>query len=155
MSNNINTIQACIVKESRIFLKSDMSLDIVETKVIHNKLYSYISLINLLNSNSKFTVILSIEDKLLEELLNKFFEDGVEDDERDKLLDSLVDETINTVVGLAIKDFPIKYENLELGCPLKISKQNALQLLNDKDSQSLEIVTNSGSFICSVAYEMV
>ncbi len=153
MPSNIKVIQECIEKELKSFLKNDISLEIINTKAINNKLYNNISLINLLGSDTKFTVILSMQSNLMEALLNKFFEDGVEADEKDELLSDLIDETTNTIVGLAIKDFPLKYENLELGFPLKISKEDALKLLNENNSQSLEITTTDGSFTSSVTYE--
>ena len=150
MKDNMNLILNSIIKESGIFLNNDMQLNIVEKRVINNNLYSYSSIIDLSDDNMKYLVILSIEDKLLEELLNKFFKDGVEANEKDELLNDLVNETINTVVGLAMRNFSSEFENLELGLPLKLSKEDALKLLNKNISESLEIVTDKGSFICIV-----
>lgn len=138
----MNDILDCIIDEAKIFLNNNMSLNIVEIKATkNNTLDTHISLIDL-TGNEKFRVIISIEDRLFEILFHKFFKDGVEDSEKDELIDALPDEIINIIVGLAIRHFPLKYEDLVLGIPIKSSKENI--------SNGIEIITSEGSLICTI-----
>ena len=150
MKNDLNVILNSVVKESALFLKDDMLLELVEIKSIQNTILdNHIGLIEFVGSK-KFTVIISIEENLFEVLFNKFFKDGVEDDEKVELVDALPDEIINTVTGLAIRNFPLNCDDLVLGTPLKVKKENILKIIDKNVSQYLEIITKEGSFICIV-----
>ncbi len=150
MKNDINIILDSITKESEQFLENDMGLTLVETKQISdNGLDTHLSLIDLMG-DEKYTVLISMDDKLFEVLFNNFFEDDVEDDERDELVDALPLEIANTVTGLAIRNFPLNVDALELGVPFNLEKESIFKVLNEKISKSLKIVTSEGSFICTV-----
>ncbi|MCK5110955.1 MAG: hypothetical protein KAQ94_05490 [Arcobacteraceae bacterium] len=155
MKNDLNVILNSVVKESALFLKDDMMLDLIEIKSIQNSILdNHIGLIEFVGSE-RFIVIISIEDNLFEVLFNEFFKDGVEDDEKLELVNALPDEIINTVTGLAIRNFPLNCDDLVLGTPLKVEKESIFKLLSENISQSLKIVTGAGSLICTVIYKEV
>lgn len=153
MENDLNVILNSIAKESALFLKNDMLLDVLEIKSIKNILLdNHIGLIELTGSE-KYVVIISIENGLFDVIFNKFFKDGVEENEKIELVDALPDEIINTVTGLAIRNFSLNYNEIELGIPLKMDKDSILKMLSKNIYQNLKIVTNKGSLICTVIYK--
>lgn len=154
MNININAIDNIIngiKKESALFLRDDMQLDVIGLKDISN--YSskkYFSSIKLSNANHNFIIIINIDDNLFNYLFNQFFYDGVDEDEKEELVNALPDEIINNIVGLAIRNFSTKYKNLVLGLPLELNQKQILEIINTNISKSCEIVTKTDILVCTV-----
>jgi len=149
MQNIINSIK----KESLNFFANDMKFDILEVVDIPNYLIAgHFSAIEL-NHHIKLIVSLDIEDKLFDILFDKFFKDGVSEDEKSELIEALPDEIINTVVGLAIRNFPDEYKVFILGIPLQLTHNDIFSILEKNQSLSCKITTTVGSLICTVIYK--
>ncbi len=145
MKDDVKIILNSIVKEANIFLSNDMSLEVLDIKFIEAKLDSFTSCIELKNKHVNYCILLSVENTLLEKILYKFFKFGIEDDEKDELLDALPDEITNTIVGLAIKNFPSQFQDLELGIAYKITKDKMINIDQQTNFKSVKINTISGS----------
>jgi len=151
MIEKIEKISLCITRESKHFLDKEMNIELLDSLEIDTiPLTSHLALVDLINIK-KFTIVISIEDTLLRALFNIFFSDGVNTDEKTELIDVLPDEIINTIVGLAIKDFPPEYKNLKLSIPYHLNNKMILNMLQQSVSKSLQILTCKGSFYCSVS----
>ena len=74
MQNDIKIIIDSIVIEAENFFKNDMLIDVLETRVSQNNiLHPHNAFIDLDGSSTKYRVLMSIDDKLLEVLFDKFF----------------------------------------------------------------------------------
>ncbi|MCK5294665.1 MAG: chemotaxis protein CheX [Arcobacteraceae bacterium] len=152
MKTDLSIILNSVVKEAALFLRDDMKINILEIKAINDiNLDDYIGVIKFIGSE-EYIVIISMDDKIFEILFNKFFQDGVASDEKEELVNALPDEIINNVAGLAIRNFPLNCDDLELSLPVKIEKEKILELLDKNNFQHYKIITSDGDFDCSVIY---
>jgi hypothetical protein len=153
MKTDLSIILNSVVKESALFFKDDMNIDILEIKTENNiNLDDHFGVIKF-EGSKEYIVIISMDNKIFEVLFNKFFQDGVTDDEKEELIDALPDEIINTVAGLAIRNFPLNCDDLELSVPIKMEKEQILELSNKNKFQNYKIITSDGDFICTVIYK--
>ncbi len=150
MQNSARKLLKCISNQSEIFLKDDMTVDIIESHPIDTAiLETHLACIDLTNKHT-YTIIISIENTLFTTLFEIFFSEGVDSSEKKELEDALPEEIVNTVVGLAIKDFPEECAHLELGIPYQLT-QKELSTLRDKTrNQNFQILTCKGNFYCSI-----
>ena len=144
-----------IVDESENFLKNHMLFEIIEMQITKdNNLYDYICVVDF-DGFKKIRVIISFEDRLFKSVFDSFFKSGVDASELDELVDGLSDEVLNIIVGLAMKNFPKKHEELILGEPFKLEKEKILEILSLNMYKNVKIITNKGNFSCSVVLEDV
>jgi len=151
---NINKIMNSINNELKIFLTNDMSLNILKIKNIPEYIPKEHFATIKLSRDISLVISLNIDNSLFEVLFNNFFEGHILEDDKEELIAALPDEIINIVVGLAIKGFPKKYRDLELGLPLKLQQNQILEILNKNTSLSYKIVTNSGNLVYSIIYKV-
>ncbi|HIP12873.1 MAG TPA: hypothetical protein EYG97_01630 [Arcobacter sp.] len=147
-TKNIKKIIECIQKEIDLFICQSMSLEIIEKRndieCIGKRYFSTITL----EDKGLFTITMNIDDDLFDVFFNNFFDCELEENEKEELIDALPSEIINTIVGLAIKDFPEEFENLQLGLP-------SLESINGADyqfSNTFSIKTNNGSLCFHIVY---
>ena len=149
-TEDIQNIIKSISTESKNFFINDMQLEIISQCDIPTCLptdhFTFIKL----SSDLSFVVCFDIDEKLFNVLFDKFFVDGVEDDEKDELVDALPDEIINIVVGLAIRAFPVDYNESELGLPMKLDKNQITELYKSGTPYSHQITTNKGKLTFSI-----
>ena len=153
-ADNIKQLLGCIKQEIEDFFKNDMSIDILKIQDISDYQCDNHFTSIMLSKNSDIFISFSIDNKLFDKLFNKFFTQEVSKDEKSELIDALPDEIINTIVGLSIRNFPKEYNELELGIPLNLNKEQILKTLNQTTYYGYEIITNYGSLICVVGIDL-
>ena len=133
------------------FLTNDMNIRILKESSIEDfKLSMHTSLVEFTGNNC-FKIIISVEEHLFNLLFDKIVTLEIEESQKEEFIDDLSNEITNTIVGLAIRHFPLEYQSLVLGVPYKIdgdslSKGNGFDI-----KKSFEIRTSVGYFTCSVA----
>ena len=148
MSSTYSILNA-IKKQTEIFLEEITAVNHIENETANNLIYKNTSLLDLIDKNTKFKIILSIDDNLLNKILEKLLDD-IDDSEKDDVLKDLIDEVINIIVGLSIQDFPVKYKNLSLSTPYKLSNDESINLINDYEFTSFKTITVDGDLICYI-----
>jgi len=149
MQNRIeDTIFECVIDTIKSFLVNDMSItiDYVKDSTI-SSFKDYIASISL-SGKDNFLFIIFIDAKLLKSIYRVFFPEELSKKETNEMMIELPKDIINTVVGLAILNFPQNYKDLELSVPLDIKRENIENLILNKYTLSKEICTEVGNFQC-------
>jgi len=151
MQNKIkNKILDCVVDTAKQFLQNDMSISIYGVKLLPSYiLEEHFASIGF-SGKEDFLCIISIDTKLLKSIYRIFFPKKLNEDETNEMMRELPKEIINIVAGLSILKFPLGYKELELSVPLDIKRVDIKNSLADKYNISAEILTESGSFYCTI-----
>jgi len=146
--NTISNILESIKKQSEIFLEDTISTQVINTQTSSN-IYENTVLVDLSDANININIILSVDNILVQQIYYQLLNEDINEPLNEKIYKSLIDEVINIIVGLSIKDFSTKYQNLVLSIPYRISKDKLLNIINLK-SQNFEIVTSNGLLVCYI-----
>ena len=81
--------------------------------------------------------------------MTQVLKEDIDDSQREDIFKDLIDELINIIVGLSIKDFPPKYQNLILSTPSKQLEKELLAIKTLK-SKNFEIKSSSVFLNCYI-----
>ena len=143
-----------LILQSKLFLSEDMDIKIEETNIIDNSpdkliLKDYTSMIGT-GGKLNIMVVISLENKLLEHLVELFMDgEEVEDDEKEEVYDSVAGETINTIIGLALPTFPNRGKGVTITPPITISDASNIKKYKNSKIISAEITTVFGTLSVS------
>ena len=119
----------------------EVSIDDIQTDIQY-ECSSYCSTIKLKSDLNVFATI-SVDEEMIKTFYNLFFPNGNEE-ETSGMYNDILDEVLNTILGLAINDFPPNYKSLELGTPISL-ESTVLNTLNKNNlSYAYKIVTKQG-----------
>lgn len=150
--NNCTRILDCIIKASQSFFQKDMQIDFKEVTSSNNDINEVINHIAAikLEGNSSVLVIVVIDKKLLDALYDIFFTITLNKEEKKQMLDALPGEVINTVVGLAMQNFDVQFDDLVLSEPIYINHFMIEDYKINNSYCSKDIETTFGNFNCIV-----
>jgi len=113
----MKTILEAVVSESKLFLEDEIKIDVLDIENVKEfEIGKYISSISLVD-DTEFRVVITIEEKLFDFIFKSFFDEDEIASDKEELIAALPDEIINIVVGLAIKNFPVKHKDKKLSIP--------------------------------------
>ena len=151
----MNIILDKIAKRTAEFLKDDMFVELYNIEEINDFKYSKNSSFITLIGDFEISVMIDIDNELFMLMFHNLFKDildDIENEEKNELLEALSDEIINIVVGLSMKTFPSEYKDFQLGVPFKKNRMDIEKIIEENNSDSLEISTNKGNLVCTVIY---
>jgi len=143
-------ILEAIVQSATLFITKDINDKIVDISPVDSKLLEYYSVVSL-NGKVDMFCIISFDEILLDKFLHFFIPyKNTDNIVKKELIDTLPSEIVNTIVGLAIVNFPKEYKNITMSEPLILDRELLTSLRNEQYSAAKRIDTKYGTLICEI-----
>ena len=143
-----------LVDKAKSFLSEDMEININNTTIVDNSpdnlpLLDYTSMIGT-GGTLNIMVVITFEKNFLATLAELFM-DGEEiiDEEKEEVYDSVSGETINTIIGLAIPNFPDNGTGITITPPIGISDASTIKKYKNSKIITANIQTQFGNLSIS------
>ena len=140
----------CVVSSSKKFLENDINVQILDVCRYEEIAQNQYSALVKFESSANFYCRIYIDKPLLGCILQVMVPFLLSDEEKEELYESLTQEVVNTVAGLAIASFPLKYENALMSQPLMLDEKTVTTVTTDTFFVSKMIRTDCGNFTCSI-----
>lgn len=140
LSNVILQTQAFIEESTDIEFYTNKTVDIFETRDDN----CYIKTDN----EFKSTIAFSIDRRLIDKMCSVMFS-GIPKEDQENLKDELINEITNTVIGLAIQNFPDDIKNTSISIPYSFDEKSIQALIESSDEYIIKnIYTSDGKISC-------
>jgi chemotaxis protein CheX len=143
-----------LILQAKQFLSEDMGIEIENIEIFDdspNKLIlkDYTSMIGT-GGKLNIMVVISFESTVLDKLVDLFMEgEEVEEEEREEVYDSVSGETINTIIGLALPQFPNRGKGVTITPPITISDASNIKKCKKSKIVTVNVVTKYGNMSIS------
>ncbi|MEA3314398.1 MAG: PAS domain S-box protein [Campylobacterota bacterium] len=149
--STVSCFSTIFTKVIKLFLENDILVNVnkIKDKSISN-FNRFYSSITFENGDVEILLAVSIDESLINKVLDIFIPELNDISQREEMLESLPNEIVNIIGGLSIRDFPSEYEDLNMSEPIIIDQDilKSFQLSNVSLVKELE--TNSGSLECTI-----
>jgi len=151
VQSRATSFMSIFTKVTKHFLENDIKVKVnsIKDKKVSN-FNRFYSCLKFTNEDLEIVFIVSIDKELINKILDIFISEIDCEDEREEMFESLPNEIVNIIGGLSIRDFPQRYENLNMSEPI-ILDENILCSFQSKHTTLInEIETNKGNFECTI-----
>lgn len=138
-----------LILQAKLFLQEDMGMEIKDVTTFNSEeekltLKDYTSMIGA-GGELNILVIISYEDKMLNQLVNLFMDgEEVSAEEAQEIKDSVSGEVINTIIGLALPTFPNRGKGVTITPPITVNDASNITKHKNSKIVSVNIATNYG-----------
>lgn len=134
------SIYDSISSQIKMFLKESLKIELIEfnksNEFILTNNYSKIDFYN----SFKGSCIIILDDNIKKVLDENLIPDGFSDEEINEISTDLPNEMLNTIIGLALKDFSSDFGNIEISYPLKINSIELSNIINKSKYKSINVI---------------
>lgn len=146
----LSSFTTIFTKVIKIFLENDILVNVnkIQDKIISN-FNRFYSSIKFTNDDIEILLVISIDRNLINEVLDIFIPEINDISQREEMFESLPNEIVNIIGGLSIRDFPSKYEDLNMSEPIFIDQDILKSFQSNNISLVNELETNKGNLECT------